>query len=112
ARSKEELAAAVYERAIRWYDDNLTRHVRAGDPPLARLRGFIRVQLEAAEHLKHGMTFVNRELGGLKPRPKWRDWWRRLDRELAKIVAEGQTSGDLLRGIDSVVARRAFWAIV
>jgi AcrR family transcriptional regulator len=112
ARSKEKLAAAVYERAIRWYGENLPGHVRPADPPSARLRGLVRLQLEAAEQLRDSMTFVNRQLGGLKPRAKWRAWWRELDRQLSEIVAEGQATGDLIRGIDPLVTRRAFWAIV
>ena len=112
ARSKEELAAAIYERAILWYRENLPRWVRTGDRPVDRLRGLVRLQLEAVKSLKHGMHFVHRQLGGLTPRAEWRAWWRELDDELGRIVAQGRRKGEIAKGVDPVVLRRAFWAIV
>ena len=112
ARSKEELAAAIYERAIDWYRENLPKHVRARDTPIERLRGLVKLQLEAVKRLKHGMHFVHRQLGGLTPRPEWRAWWSELDRELGEIVAEGQKRGDIAKHVDPVVLRRTFWAVV
>jgi len=112
ARSKEQLAAAVYEQAIGWYRENLPRHVRADDRPLDRLRGLIQLQLEATERLRHGIAFVNRAVGGVPPRPQWRAWWQELDRQLNEIVIEGQAGGELVSSIDPLVMRRTFWAIV
>ena len=112
ARSKEELAAAIYERAILWYRENLPRWVRPGDPPALRLRGLVRLQLEAVKSLKHGMHFVHRQLGGLTPRAEWRAWWRELDEELGRIVAEGRKKGEIPKHVDPIVLRRTFWAVV
>jgi len=109
--SKRALFDAVYERAMAWYEARLPQLVSPDAPPLDRLRGLVVLQLEAVGALRDSIALL-RWTPIVEPRPAWKRWWRRLDDQLLRAIADAQAAGELSTSVDPVVLKHAFWAVV
>jgi AcrR family transcriptional regulator len=111
-RSKRSLIDAIHLRVVSYYRQLLPRYVLAQDPPVTRLRRLVAVQIKATEDLGDSLVVALNALPELAGEPTLQVWWRELDTTLREILVEAREDGDLPRGLDLTVARRAIWAVL
>lgn len=110
-RSKHDLLESVYRRLVRVYLEELARHVRAGDPPLRRIRGLVEVQLAVCLRHRESVMLVTRQtIADADRRSELRGWWRSVDSMLLATIREAQAAGELDREIEPRLIAHAMWA--
>ena len=110
-RGKQEILDAIRERLIARYQAKMPRFVRAEDPPLRRIRGFVELQLEVCREHRDSLVLVSRRsIDEADRRPELVAWWGELDGILLDAIREAQAEGSLSVGIEPRLIAHAIWA--
>jgi AcrR family transcriptional regulator len=111
-RSKRSLVDGIYRKVVAYYQELLPRMLRAGDPPVVRLRQLVAVQVRATRDLGDCLVVALNALPELAGEPALQAWWRELDDTLREILVQARQDGTLPADLDLTVARRAIWAVL
>lgn len=112
-QGKRELLTAIHEEVVSFFKREHDRFIRAGDSPLARLRGTLALMLEATSELKYHIRVAMAEGQRTDRRdPGMLAWWRQVDQSLVQAIKEATENGDFSPLVDPVLIKHAFWAAV
>lgn len=110
-RGKQEILDAIRERLMARYQALMPGFVRADDPPLHRIRGFVELQLEVCREHRDSLILVSRRsVDEADRRSELVAWWGVLDGILLEAIREAQAEGSLLAEIEPRLIAHAIWA--
>lgn len=114
AKSKGDLLESINERLLIFFKTNLKSYAREEDPPLKRIEGFIRLQLEATRHFPSSFRLAMRSArdSSIPHSPALHDMWHHHDVTMLRAIEEAQRLGQLTHAIPAKILKHMIWGVL
>jgi len=114
AKSKADLLKGINERLLAFFKKNIAVFVREKDPPLKRIEGFVRLQLEATRYFPSTFRLAMRSTrdASLRHSVSLQEMWHRHDVVMLQAIEEGQKKKQITQAVQPKVLKHLVWGML